>query len=132
VRSVGGVIAVRGPQSAQSVPRAQEPKYSVPGPPSSQSPSEAQTHVSEHAFGTYHPSAVLSMPQSMVGLLVRLPTYASSWSPRSLAASTPVKLAAVSTVPGGTSETPFLYVRWESPGRSPNGPFTEVHVSSVT
>ena len=41
----GGARGTRGPQSAQSVPRAQLVN-SAPGPPSSQSASEAQTHVS--------------------------------------------------------------------------------------
>ena len=51
---VGGMICVggeyggdgdgRGPQSVQSVPTEQS-LYSEPGPPSSQSPSEAQLHV---------------------------------------------------------------------------------------
>ena len=41
----GGARGTRGPQSVQSVPRAQL-RNSEPGPPSSQSPSEAQLHVS--------------------------------------------------------------------------------------
>ena len=38
----------RGPQSAQSVPYAQSCWYSEPGPPSSQSPSEAAEQVLAH------------------------------------------------------------------------------------
>ena len=42
------VTSRRMPQSVQSVPMAQD-EYSVPGPPSSQSPSEAHSHVSVQA-----------------------------------------------------------------------------------
>ena len=61
-----------------------------------------------------------------------LPMYASSWSPWSLAWSggIPVKLRSWSTVPAGTSTTPFRYERWDS--AIANGPFSEVHWSSVT
>ena len=41
----------RGPQSTQSVPRLQA-VYWAPGPPSSQSPSEAQLHVFEQVCPT--------------------------------------------------------------------------------
>jgi hypothetical protein len=53
-------------------------------------------HVSAH--GTNHPAAVVSMPHKKVGF-EELPTYASSWSPRSLAASGGV-LALGSLIPG--------------------------------
>ena len=70
------------------------------------------------------------MPHTKVGLPV-LPTYANSWSPRSLAARTPpVKLDSWSTVPAGTSTTPFRYERWDAV--IANGPFGEVHWLSVT
>ena len=46
----GGGLRTRGPQSVQSVPRAQL-RNSEPGQPSSQSPSEAQTHVSKQMPG---------------------------------------------------------------------------------
>ena len=70
----------------------------------------AELHVSAH--GTNHPAALVSMPHKKVGF-EELPTYASSWSPRSLAASggDPVKLRNWSTVPAGTSTTPLVYVR---------------------
>jgi hypothetical protein len=122
----------------QSVPREHEPVYSLPGPPSSQSPSEAQTHVSVQAlgFGTNHCPAVLSMAHKNVGLDV-LPTYANSWSPRSLAwRMPPVKFRAWSTVPGGTSlPSPFVAdrkVRWGSKWLRANGPVGESQLSSVT
>ena len=122
----------------QSVPREHEPVYSLPGPPSSQSPSEAQTHVSAQAlgFGTNHCSAVLSMAHKNVGLDV-LPTYANSWAPRSLAwRMPPVKFGACSTVPGGTSlPSPLIAdrkVRWVLRGLRANGPVGESQLSSVT
>ena len=122
----------------QSVPRKHEPTYSEPGPPSSQSPSDAQMHVSVQALGSgaNHCSAVLSMAHKNVGLEV-LPTYANSWSPRSLAwRMPPVKFRAWSTVPGGTSlPSPFVAdrkVRWGSRGLRANGPVGESQLSSVT
>ena len=69
----GGARGTRGPQSVQSVPRAQLVN-SAPGPPSSQSASEAQTHVSVQsgvdggatdgggARGTRGPQSVQSVP----------------------------------------------------------------------
>ena len=69
----GGARGTRGPQSVQSVPRAQL-RNSEPGPPSSQSASEAHTHVSVQrgvddggsddggARGTRGPQSVQSVP----------------------------------------------------------------------
>jgi hypothetical protein len=72
------------------------------------------------------------MPHRKLGLEM-LPTYANSWSPRSLVARTPpVKLDSWSTVPAGTSTTPFRYERWTSPGLLANGPVGERYSSSVT
>jgi hypothetical protein len=51
--------ADRGPQSTQSVPRLQM-AYSAPGPPSSQSPSEATVQVSEH---NREPQSTQSVPR---------------------------------------------------------------------
>ena len=48
----GVVIGCRGPQSVQSVPRAQL-RNSEPGPPSSQSASEDQLHVSKQMPGAW-------------------------------------------------------------------------------
>lgn len=45
--AIGEGVGARGPQSVQSVPRSHM-AYSLPRPPSSQSPSEATRHVLEH------------------------------------------------------------------------------------
>mgnify|MGYP007030270431 FL=1 len=95
----GGDRGTRGPQSVQSVPYVQALK-SEPGPPSSQSTSEAKLHVSEQRIGgggedcaetvtatiaSNSPRAIYRRKGRTFGLETvsqRWPALSSSWSVR--------------------------------------------------